>query len=158
MIRLIKKNSGFSLVELIVSLVILALVYMMMLKVFSGHQSMGATSELYTKAIFLGRELMHTIISKKFDENQVPPWTPTSSLGLDLNDVTHDDIDDFAGYINSSIPEFPGFTENVRIFYVSPSSLDDSVYTVTDMKKIIVTITHMGIEPVGLEMVMSSHY
>ena len=159
MIRLIKKDSGFSLVELIVSLVILALVYTVMLRVFSGQKSLGATSELYTKAIFLGRELMHTVISKQFDESQVSPWTTTSSFGLDLNDITYDDVDDFAGYINSSVPGFPGFAQKVRVFYVQPNgNLDDSVYTSTDMKKVIVTVTHSGTEPVVLETVVSSHY
>ena len=69
MIRRIRKDSGFSLVEVIVSLVILALVYAVMLRVLSGQKSIGATSELYTKAIFLGKELMNTVISKQFDDN-----------------------------------------------------------------------------------------
>ncbi|MBU4444686.1 type II secretion system GspH family protein [bacterium] len=159
MIRLTKKNSGFSLVELIVSLVVLALVYMVMLRVFSGQKSIGAKSEIYTKAIFLGSGFTHNIISKQFDENLEPPWTSTSSLGLELYDAAHDDVDDFAGYINISIPGFPGFAQKVRVFYVQPNgNLDDSVYTSTDMKKVIVTVSHSGIEPVVLETVVSSHY
>ncbi|MCH8011341.1 MAG: type II secretion system protein [Candidatus Marinimicrobia bacterium] len=158
MIRSIKKDSGFSLVEVIVSLVILALVYAVMLRVLSGQKSIGVTSELYTKAIFLGKELMNTVISKQFDDNQTPPWTPTSSFGLEDNDAAYDDVDDFADFTTSSISGFPGFTEKVRVFYVLPTSLDDSVLTATDMKKIIVTVTHAGIDPVVLETIMSSHY
>lgn len=159
MIRRIRKDSGFSLVEIIVSLVILALVYVVMLRVLSGQKSIGATSELYTKAIFLGKGLMNTVFSKQFDDNQTPPWTPTSSFGfLEAGDVYNDDVDDFAGFTTSSISGFPGFTEKVRVFYVLPSSLDDSVYAATDMKKIIVTVTHAGIDPVVLETIMSSHY
>lgn len=159
MIRRIRKDSGFSLVEIIVSLVILALVYVVMLRVLSGQKSIGATSELYTKAIFLGKGLMNTVISKQFDDNQTPPWTPTSSFGLEVNDAAYDDVDDFTGYTNSSISGYPGFTEKVRVFYVQPTgSLDDSVYTAMDMKKIIVTVTHAGIDPVVLETIMSSHY
>ncbi|MCH8069363.1 MAG: type II secretion system protein [Candidatus Marinimicrobia bacterium] len=158
MIRRIRKDSGFSLVEVIVSLVILALVYAVMLRVLSGQKSIGATSELYTKAIFLGKELMNTVISKQFDDNQTPPWTPTSSFGLEDNDAAYDDVDDFTGYTTNSISGFPGFTEKVRVFYVLPSSLEDSVYAATDMKKIIVTVTHAGIDPVVLETIMSSHY
>lgn len=144
--------------EVIVSLVILALVYAVMLRVLSGQKSIGATSELYTKAIFLGKELMNTVISKQFDDNQTPPWTPTSSFGLEDNDAAYDDVDDFTGYTTNSISGFPGFTEKVRVFYVLPSSLEDSVYAATDMKKIIVTVTHAGIDPVVLETIMSSHY
>jgi len=158
MIRLTKKNSGFSLVELIVSLVILTTIYMVMLRIFSWQKSVSVESELYTKAIFLGRELMHTILSDKYDENRVSPWTPAVSLGLDFNDATYDDVDDYAGHVNNNMPDYPGFSESVRVFYVYPSAIDDSVSVITDIKKIIVTVTHAGIEPVVLETIMSSHY
>ncbi len=101
---------------------------------------------------------MNTVISKQFDDNQTPPWTPTSSFGLEDNDAAYDDVDDFTGYTTNSISGFPGFTEKVRVFYVLPSSLEDSVYAATDMKKIIVPVTHAGIDPVVLETIMSSHY
>lgn len=159
MIQRIKEESGFSLVEVIVSMVILTMIYTMMFRVLSGHKSIGATSEIQLKALFLGKELMHNVLSKEYDENQTSPWTPTSLLGLEIDDVFYDDIDDFAGYANSSIGDFPGFTEKVRVFYVQlGSSLDDSVYSTTDMKKIIVAVTHSGIDPVVFETVMSSHY
>lgn len=159
MIQRIKEEAGFSLVEVIVSMVILTMIYTMMFRVLSGQKSIGATSEVQLKAIFLGKELIHKVLSKNYDENQNSPWTHTNLLGQEVDDVFYDDIDDFAGYTNSSIDDFPGFTEKVRVFYVQPGgSLDDSVYSTTDMKKIIVTVTHSGIDPVVFETVVSSQY
>lgn len=155
----LKKDSGFSLIELIVSMAILALIFGIMFQVLTRHKLMSAKTEIYTKAVFLGNELMQEILSKNYDENPTSPWTSTDSLGLDTYDANYDDIDDYAGYSNSSIPDFPGFTETIRVFYVWPnSSLDDSSYTRTDIKKIIVTVTHSEINPVILRTIMSSHY
>lgn len=153
-------RSGFSLVELIVSLMILALVYTITLKVFTGQTTMQAESELTSKAIFLARMTWTEVTAKRFDENRTAPWTSTGSFGLDANDGgSYDDLDDYYGYVNSSIPGYPGFTARVRVFYVNPSgNLDDSVGTVTDGKKIMVTVSHQGIDPVMLESLVTSHY
>lgn len=153
-------NSGFSLVELAVALMILAMVYMIMLKVFTGQTTMQAESELTSKAIFLARQMWTEVSSKDYDENQSSPWTSTSLFGLDADDAgSYDDIDDYKGYSNSSIPGYPGFTARVRIFYVNPViSINDSVSAVKDAKKIIVTVSHQGIDPVVLESLVTSHY
>ncbi len=153
------KHLGFSLVEVIVSIVILAIVFTILLNVFSNQKMDAARVELTTKAVFLGQELVNRIIAKEFDENSELPWTSTLSLGPEMEDQYYDDVDDFAGYSNSSISGFPGFTETARVFYVSPTgSFDDSVFTATDMKRVIVTVTHNEIEPVVLNTLISSHY
>ncbi|MCH7763082.1 MAG: type II secretion system protein [Candidatus Marinimicrobia bacterium] len=154
-----KRNAGFSLVESIVAMAILTMVYMAVFKIFSNQKFAVARVELTTKAIFLSQELMNRVVAKNYDENSEPPWTPTASLGLEGDDVFYDDVDDFAGYSNSSISNFPGFTETARVFYVSSSgSLDDSIFTATDFKKIVVTVTHNEIPPIVLDALISSHY
>lgn len=159
MIRSIKKNSGLSLVELIVSLMIITVVYTVMLRVIAGQKSLGVQSEFTTKAVFLGKDLMSRIISKRFDENYKPPWSSTASFGESGDgDSYFDDIDDFKGYNNSSIPGFPGFTEVARVYYVLPSDLNDRSESITEFKKIVTIITHEGMEEVRLQTVMSSHY
>ncbi len=146
-------------VETIVSIVILTFVFITIFKNFSNQKFAVAKIELTTKAIFIGQELMNRIVAKEYDENLEPPWTPTPSFGIELGDISFDDVDDFAGYSNSDITNFPGFTETARVFYVSPSgSLDDSVFATTDFKKIIVTITHNEIDPIVLDALISSHY
>lgn len=154
----IRTDSGFSLIELIVSLVILIVIFGLIFPVLTGYKLSNARMELNTKAIFIAEQLMQEILSKQYDENGTSPWTSTASFGGDLDDVTRDDIDDYAGYTNSSISGFPGFTESVRVFYVSPAVLNDSVNAATDIKKIMVTVTHSEIEPVILQTIMSSHY
>lgn len=156
--RTIRTNSGFSLIELIVSLVILIVVFGLVFPVLTGYKLSNARMELNTNAIFIGKALMQEVLSKEYDENQTPPWTGTASFGGDIGDFNNDDVDDYAGYTNSSISGFPGFTESVRVFYVSPNALDDSVFVATNIKKIIVTVTHSEIEPVLIQTIMSSHY
>lgn len=152
-----KNQAGFSLIELIVSTAILVIMFMLLMPVFSNQNAASGRAEITTKAIFLANELMTRVISKAYDENQTPPWTPPGSLGLDPDD-RFDDVDDFAEY-NNTIPGFPGYVEQAQVFYVSPAgSLDDIVYTQTEIKKIIVTITHNEIPPIVLETIVSSHY
>lgn len=157
--KCLSENGGFSLIEVVIAMVLLALVYGTLFDVLTNQKFAAAKSEITVKSIFLCQELINRVIAKNFDENSEPPWTSTALLGVDAGDAYYDDVDDFAGYTNSNISRFPGFTEQVRVFYVDVSeSLDDSVSASTDFKKIIVTISHNEMNDLNLETLVSSHY
>jgi len=156
------KNSntgGFSLIEVIVAMALLAAVYSTLFKVLSNQKIQVIKTELTTKGIFLGQELMNRILAKDYDENNISPWTAVNFLGQETQETNYDDVDDFNNYSNSSINEFPGFTQSAEVYYVDPvSSLDNAVAYSTDMKKIVVTVTHNEMTNIVLETLISSHY
>ena len=121
-------------------------------------------------AIVLGQDMLEEILSKRYDERTIPPYSSWSSrLGRDAGESSrssYDDVDDSdylqGAHKETSIAGFPGFSREVSVCYVDPDggSLDkclaDSAQT--DYKKIEVIVNHALIGNVRFSMIVSSEY
>ena len=140
---LLKKES-FSLIELIMVIAMTSIILPMMAMIVGGMTQQMTKARQITIATDLAREMMDTILSKRFDENQpvvlADPgtiWTPVANLGSDGGDS--DDVDDF---ITSAVPisGLPGYTRSVEVVYGS-SPFATVSGSPTNYKRITVNVT-----------------
>ena len=153
-------QNGFTLVEVMVVLILLTLSFMVFLNALNTGKSVRARSELRTIQSVILNSVVNQVRARRIDENASPPWSsslgkePSSgAVGLDACD----DIDDFNGYSVSSVSEHPGFSYDVTVNYVTPTSgFPTSQSGQTDFKSIMVRVSHLTISPITDTMIISS--
>ena len=139
----IKGSSGFTITDLIVGMMIIAVAIVGIMYAEQAYIQNADRVELGVRGVSLGNAVMNTIRMHRYDENTSSPWS--SSLGTDSGEsapTNYDDVDDYAGATwNFSAEGYPGFSVNTRVFYIDiETSWLDSVGGPTDFKRIIVTI------------------
>ncbi len=164
-----KGTHGLTLIDLIVTLTILAIAIPTLLNVAAQVTQRSVRSSTLLRANRLGQELMEEVLSVQFDElankNANGNWsTPlgaeTSTTGRDgatneqtSSKATFDDVDDFNGFSETLTGAFTGYRRSVTVSYVSPSDLNTPLTIpnpvpnnwTPDYKRIVVTVT----PPVG---------
>lgn len=101
------KQQAFTLIELVVGIVVMAIALTLMSTVFFGSAGRSVEPMIQIRAAEFGQALMDEIIAKKFDEltpdGGVPPCspcTPVAGLGADGVETRpiYDDVDDYNAY------------------------------------------------------------
>ena len=119
-------KSGFTLVEVLVSILITGLAFMLFLQALNTGKNVRVKSELRTRQSALLNSIENLIRARRFDENNLAPWTSAVSLGVDSNETSinqFDDVDDFNNYNTASISDYPGFSYDIKVFYSEPETL-----------------------------------
>ena len=158
------KNHGMTLIEIIIVIVVLSIAMLPLLVMYSNVVSKSAEGQIIPMATLLGQDLIEEIESKYYDENEDPPsWTEKQFLGTDTGESTRadfDDADDFKGYSENPIADYPNYSSSVEVYYVEPHDLDTEASIgaaeFRDFKKIIVTIS-CGEEEIELVTVMQGY-
>ncbi len=117
------KNKGISLIEMIITIVILGLTIPVLLNMWSDVALRSARSEALADALFYGQQLMEEIQSKKFDQHTAAPWSDTlgpdnAETRLGTGNAGFNDVDDYNGYSDSPAP---GYSRCVTVDYVALS-------------------------------------
>jgi type II secretory pathway pseudopilin PulG len=95
-------RKGITLIEMIAVIVVVGLAIPAILLMWQDLSFRSGRAEVIAQASFYAQELMEEIKSKKFDENDTSPWTPSANFGPDGETYpNYDDVDDFH---NSSSP------------------------------------------------------
>ncbi len=157
----LKKQKGYSLIELVVTIALSSIVLAVFLQLFSRIQLQSTEPVFQVKAAELGQAYLEEIALKKFDHNSPSgngircnesSTSCSASLGVDqvspgVNETraNFNDIDDYNG-LNNSPPidalgntrtGFNGYSVQVSVSYAgSDLGLDNS-----SMKKVEVTVT-----------------
>jgi MSHA pilin protein MshD len=164
--------AGFSYIEVLMAVMILALALVPLLSQFYVGFQGNINAEIVTQATDLANELTEEIKSKRFDENEFPE-DPVSagSLGTDLSEdpddrSTFDDVDDYNNWSQSPpqsmegsvLSDFDEFTRSVEVSYIringdtwEPSS-STSFY-----KRVVVRVTHPKLDEKTIETIIA-HY
>lgn len=137
-------NNGFTLIELIISIVIFAIALTIITGLIAPQARQSADPILQLRANELGQSLMNEIMAKSFDENseRAPPFrrcsesslgakdcTKSAKLGSDKDETrtTYDDVDDYIALSNLPITnslgevlnQYQGFNVVVTVTYDS---------------------------------------
>ena len=109
-------QSGFTLIELVVGIVIFAVAMVMVVSVIMPQARQGIHPIWQVRAVSLGQSLLSEITAKAFDEASITPTgrvacndtvscTESSALGADGSESrnTFDDIDDYNGLVLSGV-------------------------------------------------------
>ncbi|MDP8233394.1 MAG: prepilin-type N-terminal cleavage/methylation domain-containing protein [Candidatus Saelkia tenebricola] len=139
---------GLTLIELIISIVIFALVIGSLMNVFATVSQDTASGIHINRASTLAGSWVELILARSFDEEAEDPFTAPGSLGPDTGEsiiTDYDDVDDFNGYAFTD-NDYPNLSGEVAVYYVEdPDSFGNwnSVsLTSTNYKRIDVNVTH----------------
>ncbi|GBE14902.1 hypothetical protein BMS3Abin14_00955 [bacterium BMS3Abin14] len=155
------RSAGFTLVEMVLSLAILAVAIPVLASLFAGGLRQPQWAREQTRALFLAQGLMEEIVTHKWDEAATPPGHTNvpSAIGLDAGEAagdrsTWDDIDDYDGLtdnpmhdaVGTTLTGFAGFWSQTRVDYVASDQAAPDFETAlgkgagTDFKLINVTV------------------
>ena len=167
--KTLRQNDGFTLVEIVITIVILGAVAGILVPFFNAitHSPDPVIRE---RAISLGQAMMDEIMAKRWDENTPMgggplntaesargTFVPAAALGIDAGEdrTTYDDVDDY----NSMPPEIdnftdqdnnafnlPGYRRQVAVRYIASAAnpIDENTPAAagtTDTKLVLVRIT-----------------
>jgi MSHA pilin protein MshD len=157
-----KRVSGFSLMEMVLTIAIISVSLVVLITAFGGLAKRTADPVLQAKAAFLGQAYMDEIITKRFDEQSPIGGTPacdasscSATLGPDAlpsgateSRTDYDDVDDYTGLIETpslnalgaARPEYDGFQIAVQVRYAG----GDFGRPSHTLKRIEVTVTPPG--------------
>ena len=140
-------EKGFTLVEVVVVLLLLTISFMVFLKALNTGKRVRVNSEIRTVQGVILNSIQNEIRARKYDENTSSPWS--SVVGKDFGESSvedFDDIDDFHGYSESSLADYPGYSYSVDVKYIA---LENGVFNLssdqtvqTDFKYATVTVSH----------------
>ncbi|PIE44078.1 MAG: MSHA biogenesis protein MshD [Gammaproteobacteria bacterium] len=111
------KISGVTLVELVITIVILSIALVAVVSVYSKAIGQSADPVIYAKSVEIGQAYMDEILTKRFDETSpvggvpatpVGSLTPVANLGPDAAETSrnlYDDVDDY-DFAADGTPEF----------------------------------------------------
>ncbi len=151
----IKNSKGFTLVEILISVVILAMVIVPFIGVFTSGIKAGGAAQKIVIGNNLAQDLMEEILSRQFDEDP-SDLTPPDQLGPELNeDRTNmspndfDDVDDYNGYVDAPPEEVDGtvmneydeYSRSVTVEYVTEDDFNIVATETTPFKRITVIVT-----------------
>jgi len=137
------QSPGFTTIEIVLGIVVVGIVFVGFMSVHANIRSKSTNTEIILRATGLASSVMGKIRAHDFHDDTAP----ASTLGPDEASASdYDDVDDYAGF-DWSITGYDGYSVNTRVFYVNPvTSWLDSVGTSTYYKRIIVSVSHGGLE------------
>lgn len=153
----LKENNGFTLVELIITIVLSGIAMVMFASIYVSTQVKSVSPVLQVKAAELAQAYLEEISLKRFDENspignqfrcdQVSQPICTNTFGAEAGETRarYDDVDDYHG-LNQTPPRdaldnvrngFAGFSVNVSVNYAGA----DQGFSARNLKRAEITIT-----------------
>lgn len=130
MTRKVEHVSGFSLVEMIATIVILGIALVTITSMMTNSLSSSANTYEETRMTALARAYLDEIVSRRYDENSHPSGTPacdgagcTAVFGTEAGENSRDkwdDVDDYHGLDEGEggiIPDLHDAENNVRSGY-----------------------------------------
>lgn len=115
----VRNKNGFSLVETILAVVLLAMSFLSICYLLSNTTLSNAEIDISTSAVLLAQQKMEEISAKDFD--------------------------DIASIVQTNFPgNFSRYSSEVTVDYVNSTNLDTSVAGPTDYKRIRVVVTASG--------------
>lgn len=152
------RSCGFTLIEIIVSIVIFSILMALVTAIFAPNMVRGTDPLFSVRATELGQSYLDEIIGKRYAENSVPgngvrcgetggPGACTTPLGKDGAETraTFDDVDDYDGLNETSATDsngnlragYAGFAVAVSVAYAGT----DLGLSLNDAKRVNVTVT-----------------
>lgn len=164
-----KKHHGYSLIELIVTIVVTSIVIIIFYSIFAPNQKNSVTSVIQTKAAELGQAYLEEITLKRFDENSPAgnafrcnqsPSLLCGAIATEegaANRALFDDVDDYDGLDDQPAKDafgndragFNSYRVTVAVTYAG----GDFGLASQDLKRITVTV----FTPEGNSMVFSRY-
>lgn len=121
------RETGFTLIEIVITLVVLSIAVVGVLTVFTAGMSGSADPLLAGKAAQLAQEKLDTIIGDRSNSARGFGWIISANYPAE-----------------NPVAGFPGFTRSVQIICAAGADLNTSVSCPRPYERVIVTVTWNG--------------
>jgi len=150
MSNLRNQESGISLIEAIVSIILLAFALTSLIALFSNVSVLAVQGEFRNTSDMIAQEFVEEILTRRFDELSVKSGGNWSVIGVDSGEnatdmTTFDDIDDFDGWSESLGWPYAGFTRSALVIYVADSDLDVASTRDKNYKRVNVQVSNNAV-------------
>lgn len=111
---------GFTLIELVVSIVVFSIIIFPLMRIFSTVSKDTSEGIFIDRASSLANSYMELVLTKSFDESKNPPWTDPGDLGPEAGESSisdYDDVDDFNNY-NIKDSDYPNLSGTITVYYI----------------------------------------
>jgi len=160
---MLRKKKGFTLIEILIALVVLAMGIAMLIAMFTVGLKGVTTNQRRTQATNLAQDLMDEIMGKEFrdpEPDNRPEWGYSAGDEGNYRSMW-DDVDDYSAWKSKNPPLdisgneltlYDDFTRSVSVAFVSAYDLQTPMETGanTPCKRIIVYVEHLDIATVSL--------
>ena len=153
------RNKGFTLMETIISIIIIAVAVVGILSVIYNATQKGINPVMELKACELGQAMLDEIMLKRWDEDTPLGGghinTSLANIGTEAGETNRedfDDVDDYDGYSDGTGSEplkdeagnvltgFTGFSRSVTVTFEKPTGAPSGINT-NNYKKVTVKVT-----------------
>jgi MSHA pilin protein MshD len=143
-----KKNQGFSLIELVITIVVLSIALSALTSSLFKGIGRNADPLWQTKASQLSQAYLDEILSMRYAESSPLGGGSIGSCNVDGTEAEetgrslYDDVDDYhdlaetADFLDTTVSSYSGYTVGINV-----SCIEQGNPTLTDSKLIIITIT-----------------
>jgi MSHA pilin protein MshD len=152
-----RHNKGFTLIEAIMSILIVGVMYVAALQTLGASRVGQATIADQRRGYELAQQLLAEIVSQPYAD----PVTGATTFGPEAGEATgnrsqFDDVDDYNGWSEqppklkdgTAISNLSDWTRRVTVAWVDPSNLDTNRLNESGIKRITVTISR-GLKPIA---------
>ena len=139
------KVNGFTLIEIIVTIVVLAIAATALLGVFTNTVRTSANPMIQQQAISIAEAYMEEITLKGFND-------PDGS-GVEASRSSYDDVRDYAGITNAAISDQNGNTITaLNAYRITVNVVGDAFNGIAaaDSLRIDITVTHPAIDSIAI--------
>ena len=147
------RRSAYTLIEIIVAMTVMSVMLVAALNTVAAARVGQYKAEERNRSVLLAQRLMAEILQQAYAD----PTVGLASFGLDTGETTgnrslFDDVDDYNGWQasppqnkdGSAIAWAADYGESVSVAWVSPNNLSQTAGSETGVKRIVVTIKHLG--------------
>ena len=129
-----KQNAGFTLIELILGMVVLAIVMTIITGLLAPQARQSADPVVQIRATELGQALMNEILAKSFDEesDRSPPWNRCGENGVTCTETADFGADCLDNAITA--PDCTGSSLQTRVNYNDVDDYHDLTLNDSDFK------------------------
>ncbi len=140
-------NAGFSLVEVVVSMLIVSLLFVAALSAVAASRSTRVIMAEQTRGCQLAGDLLSEIIDQDYADPQYGDGGSPTGV---TNRSSFNDVDDYDGWSESppanrdgsTISGYDGWSRQVSVAYVNPDNISASASSSNRAKLITVTVKH----------------
>ncbi len=145
----VSQRRGFSLAEVLISSMLVGVVLVGALQVLGGAIQTRKRTAAQLDGPRLAMELWSEIMSKPYEDPELPEGTLGPEAGETSSRLNFDDVDDFHGWFRSPpedisgapLTEYQGWIREVSVTWTSRDRGDDVASSETGLKRFVVRVT-----------------
>ncbi len=137
----LKKKKGFSLIELLITIIIISICVPAFYKFLNSTILNVRLSSNFTSAIFLAQNKIEELIYKDFNDDELRDTVTANNLNLNFRVDAEKIIKEFSSYVSSNFDHYQIINYKNTRFYIFWNVADDNTINPTiNFKRVVVIV------------------